>query len=88
MAIFNLSCECGLWCKKFADTFDTLTEQQKTCKCGKIMKRNPNPPSTHVKERLDNGVMSRALERYSDAERLFQERHDKADPLAGLSNRS
>jgi hypothetical protein len=63
--------------------------QQKTCKCGCLMKRDTRGPSTHVKERLDNGCMVKALERYADAERIFQERHENADPLAGTRpNRS
>ncbi len=42
--------------------------------CGGKLKRNPKPPSTQVMERLDNGVMKRALERFADAEELHRDR--------------
>lgn len=38
------------------------------------MERAPSGPSAQVKERLDNGVMKRAVERYKDAERLYKDR--------------
>ena len=91
MAIFNLRCsdECGNTKKVFSDSFSLINLIQKTCRCGKIMHRDTNPPSTSVMERLDNGAMAKTLARYSDAERLFQERHDNADELAGTKpNRS
>jgi hypothetical protein len=46
------------------------------------MLRMTNGPSTSIVEKLDNGSMVKALERYSDAERIFNERHQNADPLA------
>ena len=49
-------------------------------KCGTPMKRNPKPPTTNVVERLDNGFMTKALERPADAQRLYAERSRK-DPL-------
>jgi hypothetical protein len=53
------------------------------------MIRVSNGPSTRILEKLDNGSMVKALERYADAERIFQERHDNADELAGTKpNRS
>jgi hypothetical protein len=52
------------------------------------MRRVVAGPSTSIVERLDNGAMPKAVERYSDAERIFKERHEAADPLAGTkSNR-
>jgi hypothetical protein len=38
------------------------------------MERARSVPGTSVKEVLDNGLMSRPLERPADAERLFRER--------------
>lgn len=42
--------------------------------CETIMVRAPQPPSTRVTETLDNGLMTKRLERLADAERLFGER--------------
>jgi hypothetical protein len=42
--------------------------------CGKTMVRAPKPATSNVVETLDNGVMSRRIERPADAERLFKER--------------
>lgn len=89
MALFNLQCECGTSKRVFSDSFEIVNLQQKMCQCGKIMQRAVKGPSTQMIERLDNGSMVKALERYSDAERIFQERHDNADSLAGTKgNRS
>lgn len=41
------------------------------------MRRAPKPPTTNVAERLDNGLMPRAVERPADAERLYHERAHK-----------
>ena len=89
MALFNLLCtKCGSSKRVFGETFEELTIDQKVCKCGYCAVRLTKGPSTSIMERLDNGVMVKALERYADAERIFQERHDSADPLAGKTNRS
>jgi len=83
VAVFNLRCKsCGAMKRVFADKLDVMK-----CKCGADMVRVMGVPSTHIMERLDNGIMPRALERYADAERLFKERHDNADPLAGTTLR-
>lgn len=86
MALFYLTCRCGKNKRVFSTVFDNIPVEKKTCECGEAMVRTPNGPSTHVMEKLDNGAMSRALERYSDAERIFAERHQNADPLAGRKN--
>jgi hypothetical protein len=90
MALFNLLCtKCGAQKRVFGNTFESLTIQQKMCKCGYCTVRLTKGPSTSVMERLDNGVMVKPVERYSDAERVFAERHLNADPLAGTkANRS
>ena len=90
MPLFNLRCpKCYLFKRVFSDNYDLLTLQQKTCKCGYVMRRIVAGPSTSIIEKLDSGVMLKAVERYSDAERIFKERHEAADPLAGTkSNRS
>ncbi len=48
----------------------------KTEACGYTLRREPKPPSTRVVETLDNGVMTKRLERLADAERLFAERNE------------
>jgi hypothetical protein len=48
-------------------------------KCGCKLTRVPNPPSAHVVEVLDNGIMPHKVERFKDAERLYRERA-KNDP--------
>jgi hypothetical protein len=88
MALLNFRCECGETSRVFSNSCDPGFTTP-VCKCGSVMERDVKGPSTHVKERLDNGIMVKALERYSDAERIFKERHDNADPLAGTkANRS
>ena len=88
MALFNFKCECGLTKKVILDDYDSGFSVP-VCKCGNTMHRDAKGPSTSVIEKLDNGVMVKPLERYSDAEQLFQDRHDNADPLAGTKpNRS
>lgn len=47
--------------------------------CATPMERTPHPPTAQVVERLDNGWMTKAIERPADAERIFKERADK-DP--------
>lgn len=47
-----------------------------TCTCGAFTTRDPQPPTTRVVETLDNGVMTRPVERLADAERLFKERNE------------
>jgi hypothetical protein len=42
--------------------------------CGQAMKRTPRGATSRVVESLDNGVMTKRLERLADAERLFRER--------------
>ena len=42
--------------------------------CKKAMVRSPRPPSQRATEILDNGIMTKRLERLVDAERLFHDR--------------
>lgn len=91
MPLFKLSCKNGH--KKelltTTSTLDSVSDEKKKCGvCGETMVRSGIGPTANVKERLDSGVMVRAVERYSDTERLFKERNQKADPNAGRKNRS
>jgi hypothetical protein len=47
------------------------------CSCGLVSKRAPQPPTTATKETIDNGLMSKRVERYVDAEDLYKERSKK-----------
>jgi hypothetical protein len=89
MALFNFFCsKCGEIARLFLDTCDNEFVAP-VCKCGYLMLRATKGPSTTQIERLDNGAMVTALERYTDAERIMQERHENADELAGTRpNRS
>ena len=62
--------------------------EKKTCSCGEIMKRRATGPTANVKERLDSGLMVKAVERYADAPRLYHERAKSADPNEGKKIRS
>jgi hypothetical protein len=85
MALFNYMCLCGNIKRIFLKNAVSIPCD----KCKGVMQRNPKGPSTQVMEKLDNGFMIKTLERYADAERIFQERHDNADELAGTkANRS
>ena len=47
----------------------------KTCEeCGGPLKRAPRAPTTIVKESLDNGAMTKRVERFKDAEQLYADR--------------
>lgn len=52
--------------------------------CGYVLQREPRPPSTQVMETLDNGVMTKRLERLADAERLFKERNEAVKKSQGI----
>jgi hypothetical protein len=90
MALFNTQCpKCYKQGRVFGDSYESIPLEKKMCPCGYIVQRLTKGPSTSIMERLDNGIMVKPVERYSDAERLFKERHDNADPLAGTkANRS
>lgn len=42
--------------------------------CGSVMIRKPQPPTSMVKEVLDNGLMSRKIERLANAEEIGRDR--------------
>ena len=51
--------------------------------CGGKVKRVATGPSSQIMEKLDNGIMVKAVERLHNAEELFEERAKNSDPLAG-----
>jgi len=85
MALYRLAC---VKCRKKASllTDKPLAEaivELKCVDCGEKLERAGTGPSTSVVERLDNGLMARAVERPRDAEEWQMERSMNADPLAG-----
>lgn len=87
MPTYNMICdECGFAQLRRARaplaklTNDELKRIKYCPKCEEyFMNRRAQPPSTIVKETLDNGAMSKAVERIKDAEELYRERADN-DP--------
>jgi len=50
--------------------------QPQYCECGEPLARSTPAISSEVIETIDNGLMTRRVERHSEAERLFRERAD------------
>jgi hypothetical protein len=72
-------------CKKCKVTKRTLHEstpkEHPVCRCGKKMKRAERGPTHQVKERIDNGIMSRAVESYPDAAEVSKNRKPPKGPI-------
>lgn len=91
MPLFNVKCPNGHKSSilTFESSFDKIPSVKKKCKeCGEEMVRDGTGPTSSVKEKLDNGLLVRAVERLAETERLYQERNSKADENAGRANRS
>lgn len=73
MALYHYHCEA---CAKDVQRVFSPAEAKQVwvCECGGTLRRTPRPPSTQTMERLDNGFMTKAVERLSEAPRLFHER--------------
>jgi hypothetical protein len=84
MARFRV--ECGT-CKKASVVHaERWTLADKKCKyeeCAGTLHRVGTGPSVQVREKLDNGAMSRAVDRLAASERLHEERARGADERAG-----
>lgn len=79
MPKFDLVCECGAHRSRILPKRPKLADPVRSCfDCGRQMKIEVNTTS-QVVETLDNGAMSRKVERLSDAERLWKDRADN-DP--------
>lgn len=73
MPSYNLRCsDCGASKTRRFDVPQKFPVD--TCACGGPMRRVPRPPTTTVKESLDNGAMTKRVERFKDAERLYRDR--------------
>lgn len=53
---------------------ERASKPQTCATCDTVMVRNPKPPTSMVKETLDNGIMSRRVERLADIEEIGKER--------------
>ena len=51
--------------------------------CGELMQRQANAPTSRTTEVIDNGLMTRRLERLADADRLFAERNEAVKKSQG-----
>lgn len=74
MPVFNLVCKaCGQTDRRLCQPALVFNMMLKCRRCGAPLFRDPNPPTTQVKETLDNGLMTRRVERYAEAERLARD---------------
>lgn len=46
--------------------------------CGGVAVRDPNPPTANAYERVDNGFMTKAVDKLEDVERMSRERSDRS----------
>ena len=78
MPVYHYRCpEClKLW-RLLLSVEASKTPGKCSCKAGAELVRVPEGPGCLKKETLDNGVMNKGLERFSDADRLFKERAGK-----------
>ena len=75
MPLYYFKClECNLPEKRLLSVAES--KQDRHCKCGGKLKRTPKPPSSQATEILDNGIMTKKIERLVDAERLNREQYD------------
>lgn len=71
MPLFNYACSNCNFIKR------SLKSDPPTCPaCNIHMVRKLEGPTTKILETLDNGIMTKKVERLSDAERIFKERHE------------
>jgi len=73
MAIFSYNCEDHGIFNKF---LSKGTKSEKCPKCGKDSERQVRAGGVRVTEKIDNGLMSRSIERLVNVEELNSERSD------------
>lgn len=73
MPLYHFTCPaCQVGVRKVVPVSEA--ERVRCPACGGALKRVPKPPTCTVTETLDNGFMTKRLERPADAERLYKER--------------
>jgi hypothetical protein len=74
MPLYKYQCQvCGKELRRICDAQEALTPPE--C-CSKVAVRTPSGASSRCTEIIDNGIMTKKIERLVDAERLFKERHE------------
>lgn len=58
--------------------FDSPPESLPNCSCGVQFRRHRADPSLSVREKIDNGMMPKAVDRPSDISRLVENREPKS----------
>jgi putative FmdB family regulatory protein len=77
MPVYNYRC---LECDKAERRIHEPSADLQVCKtCGSVLVREMKPPTARVVEVLDNGVMSKRVERFADAERVYHEHAKSRD---------
>lgn len=80
MPLYYYACPgCGAEVKKIRSP--ERAGDEVSCRgCGGQMRRSPRGPTTTTKETLDNGLMTRRVERPANAEELYRERSRASGP--------
>ncbi len=74
MALYYYKCEkCKMQMSRILPA-DKSKAPQECIWCGGTAIRAPRAPSTAVMEKIDNGLMARAVVRPADAEKMFKDR--------------
>ncbi len=73
MPLYRFFCAvCDKTVRKMLEPGEQIQPQY--CACGEILARSTPATSSEVVETIDNGLMTRRVERHPEAERLFRER--------------
>ena len=80
MPLYYFECQT---CKKTVRRVCSPKDLKAPVCCGGSMTRTPRPPTSRCVEVLDNGVMTKRLERLTDAERLYHERAEATKKQRG-----
>lgn len=76
MPLYYYSCPgCGADARRILTPAEAKSVPQK-CTCGVELQRRATGPTCQCVETLDNGIMTKRLERLADAEKLFSERNE------------
>ena len=77
MPLYYFACvACKKEVRKLANNSAEAKEKAGQCECGGLYSRSPRAPGIKAVETIDNGFMSRKVERLVDATRLYRERAD------------
>ncbi len=75
MPIYYFICpECSLTVVKLLTPHKAKTIELTCGSCTAILERNPQPPTSSVKEVIDNGLQARRVEQFANSPELLEER--------------